>query len=218
MSTLSFMLASTGDFLTVHDPRDAAGQPAWQRATDAAVQFTRKPGTQAAAKMLAVVGVRSSMGDPTKAGWMANLPAGHKAKVLEELAQLAVQWHLESGRNADGSRPDTVKAAQAEAAGLRLAADQAGPGRGELLVKAAIAERRASDLAKAARPQRRDRGRASSRRTWGDLFRTGLDIIPPATARALAKAATPTADLVGTEELYVRDAPDMLFKRAGQAG
>lgn len=195
MSFVSVLFPDTGDFLEIADPKDAANQATWKRATPAAIELSRNPGEMAGEKLLAIVGQSSSLGDPRKPGFLKGLRPGQRAVALEGLAQVAVSWHLQDGRNADGapgagvegvttvvaqagaivSRPAASKAATADA--LRLAAAQAGPQRGELLVEAAIAEREA--------------------------------------AHDLAKVATD--ELVPTEELYERDAPDMLFKRVGRA-
>jgi len=219
------MFADTGDYVRVADPKTEAGQAAWARATAAAVEFTQNPSEAAGAKLLALVGEASSLGDPTDPGFIEGLSASQRVVALEQLAQAASSWHLESGRAADGtanpsvdgivtmtaqgqaviSRP-TTKAATAEA--LSLAAGQAGPGLGEALLAAAIAEREAAEAAKAAaaatsrseaawlaRAQRRiDAGRARA------LARARAE------ARSKAAAATRTA------------APDaMLYKRAGGA-
>jgi hypothetical protein len=205
VSFISILFGDTGDFLEIADPKTEAGQAAWQRATDESIELSRNPGEMAGEKLLAIVGQRSSLGDPRKPGFLRGLRPGQRAVTLEQLAHVAATAHHLAGRNADGtrnppidgvvtmtpqgeaiiSRPAT-KAATAEA--LRLAADQAGPQRGERLVEAAIAQQ-VADLAKTAA--------AARRRT--------------------APAKVATDDLAPTEELYVRDAPEMLFKRVGRA-
>ncbi len=257
MSFISVLFPSTGDYLRVADPKTQAGQAAWERATDVAIQFAQKPSEALAAKLLAIVGQRSSLpGDPTSEGWLPGLAAGQRAVALEQLQQLVGQWHLEHGRQVDGSANPTIegvvtmsaqgqaivsrpttKASTAEA--LRLAAQDAGPQRGELLARAAVAqqeaEREAADLAKAAASRRRTTPAARGpHRLEPEDAAEALRILaryrsrlaseaeaagaPQAEVDALrGKAATPTADLVPTEELYVRDAPAMLFKRAGRA-
>lgn len=151
MSALSVMLPD-GDFLRVADPRDAAGQRAWERGLQAALDFAREPSTAAAAKLLSYVAESSDIGDPTKPGWLPALPAAKRAKVLEELQQLVASWNRMSGRHTDGTPVDTVKAAQSAAAALRLAADQAGPQRPEFLHKAALADQQASSAEPAEDP------------------------------------------------------------------
>src|SRR6266540_1828650 len=232
MAPTRIVIGQTGDFLTVADAKDAAGQQAWQRATDVAIQFASKPGTALGAKLLALVGQRSNIGDPRQPGWLGNLDAAHQVAVLTELQALVGQWHLQQGRNVDGSANPTVdgvvtmtaqgeavisrpttKAATAEA--LRLAAQDAGPQRGELLVRAALAEREAereaADLAKAAAAARRRR--PGRRRTWGDLVMAGSIRIGP----TAADAARVRAKMAALDRAAL-DGPDMLFKRAGRAG
>jgi hypothetical protein len=212
--------------LQISDPKDAAGQRAWERATPAAIELSRNPGEMAGAKLLAIVGQSSSLGDPRKPDFLKGLRPGQRAVALEQLAHAAASWHLQDGRNADGTRNAPIEGvvtmtAQAEAIisrpatkaatadALRLAATQAGPQRGELLAKAAIAEREAAEAAKAvavatsrseaawlARAQRRiDAGRSRARAR--------------ARAEARSKAAAATTRTAAPD--------DMLFKRAGGA-
>ena len=238
MAPTRIVIGQTGDFLTVADAKDAAGQQAWQRATDVAIQFASKPGTALGAKLLALLGGRSNIGDPRQPGWLENLDAAHQIAVLQELQQLVASWHLQQGRNADGTRnPDvqgvvtmtaqgqaiisrpTTKASTAAA--LRLAAQDAGPARGELLVRAAVAEREAereaADLAKAAAATRR---RAPSRRrTWGDMVLAGAIRIGPTpsdAARTREKAAA--LDKAAAAADALPGAPAMLYKQRCGAG
>ncbi len=232
MSVISVVFPDTGDYLELSDPRDAANQATWKRATPAAIEMTRNPGEMAGEKLASIVGVRSSLGDPRKPGFIKGLRPGQRAVALEQLAQAAASWHLQQGRNVDGTRnPDvqgvvtmtaqgeaiisrpTTKAATAAA--LRLAAQDAGPQRGELLAKAAVAqreaEREAADLAKAAATARRRR--PGRRRTWGDLVMDGSIRIGP----TAADAARVRAKMAALDRAAL-DGPDMLFKRAGRAG
>ncbi len=237
MSVISVVFPDTGDYLELSDPRDAANQATWKRATPAAIEMTRNPGEMAGEKLASIVGVRSSLGDPRKPGFIKGLRPGQRAVALEQLAQAAASWHLQQGRNADGSANPSVEGVvtmtaqgqaiisrpatkAATAAALRLAAQDAGPQRGELLAKAAVAEqeaeREAADLAKAAAATRR---RAPSRRrTWGDMVLAGSIKIGPTpsdAARARAKAAAANKAAAAADDLP--GAPDMLFK-AGRAG
>jgi hypothetical protein len=165
VSFISILFPDTGDMLRIADPKTVAGQAAWQRATDESIELTRNPGEMAGERLLAIVGQRSSLGDPRKPGFLKGLRPGHRAVALEQLAQAAASWHLQSGRNVDGTRNPTVpevttviaqagtivsmptagKAATADA--LRLAATQAGARRGELLAEAAVAQREADAAA-----------------------------------------------------------------------
>jgi hypothetical protein len=154
VSFISVLSADTGDFLALSDPKDAAGQRAWERATAAAISFAQNPGEVAGAKLLALIGERSSLGDPTEEDWLPNLPPGMRAVALEQLAQLTASWYHLSGRNVDGTRNVSVdgvvtmtpqsqavisrpatKAATADA--LRVAATQAGPQRADFAARAA---------------------------------------------------------------------------------
>jgi hypothetical protein len=217
MSFVSILFPDTGDFLEVADPKTEAGQAAWERATAAAVEFSRNPGEAAGGMLLALVGVRSSLGDPRKPGFIEGLSPSQRIVAMEQLAPVAATAHHLAGRNADGTRNPTVQGivtmtAQGEAiisrpvtkaaaaAALRLAADQAGAARGELLVKAAVAEREAADLAKAA---------AQAEAAWLARAQRRIDAgIARARARraALAKAAAAGDDL---------PVPDMLYKAGG---
>jgi hypothetical protein len=232
MAPTRIVIGQTGDFLTVADAKDAAGQRQWERATQAAIEFAQNPGPVAGAKLLAIIGQRSNLGDPTEEDWLPGLPAGHRALVLQELQQLVGSWRDQTAATSgpvvetvvaeDGTIvrvPASTKASAAAA--LRLAADQAGPGRAELLAKAALAEQEAADLAKAAAPAPARSPRPSTARALELLARIRARVQPAEVARlggpaALrGKAAARTGDLVPVEELYERDRPDMLFKAAG---
>jgi hypothetical protein len=107
---------------------------------------------------VALVGVRSSLGDPTDPGFIEGLSPSQLVVAIEQLAPVTVTAHHLAGRNADGTRNPSVQGVTtvtargdviisrpftkaATAAALRLGAVQAGPQRAELLAKAAVAER-----------------------------------------------------------------------------
>jgi hypothetical protein len=160
MSFVSLMLPD-GDTFQVVDPKSRAGQVAWERATQAAIEFAQNPGTVAGAKLLALVGGRSSLGDPTDPDFLEGLSASQRVVALEQLAHVAATAHHLAGRNADGTRNPSVDGVvtmtpsgqaiisrpvtkAATAAALRLAATQAGPQHADMLVKATVAEREAA--------------------------------------------------------------------------
>jgi hypothetical protein len=70
MAATRITFADTGDYLELHDPKTVAGQAAWKRATPAAIEMTQNPGEVAGAKLAALVGRRSSLGDPRKPGFI----------------------------------------------------------------------------------------------------------------------------------------------------
>ncbi len=171
MSFVSILFPDTGDFLTVADPKTEAGQAAWERATAEAIEFSRNPGQAAMAKLVALVGRRSSLGDPTDPGFIENLSSSHRVVAMEQVAQVAATAHHLAGRNADGTRNPPIdgvvtmtpqgeaiisrpvtKASTADA--LRVAATQAGPQHADFAVRAAVAERETALRGKAAAPAR----------------------------------------------------------------
>jgi hypothetical protein len=222
MAPTRIVIGQTGDWLSVADAREQAGQRQWERATQAAIEFAQNPGTVAGAKLLAIIGQRSNLGDPTEEDWLAGLPAGHRALVLQELQQLVGSW-LDQTAATSGPVVETVVAEDgtivrvpastkaSAAVALRLAADQAGPQRGELLAKVAVATQEAEDLAKAA---------ARSEAAWLARAQRRIDAgLARARARRQARGQqSPPAAVQGKATTAIGDdlpAPDMLFKTAG---
>jgi hypothetical protein len=222
VSFISILFPDTGDWLRIADAKTQAGQAAWERATQAAIEFAQNPGTVAGAKLLELIGESSSLGDPTSEDWLEGLPPGQRAVALEQLAQVVSRWRDQTAATGgpvvqevvaeDGTIvrvPASTKASAAVA--LRLAADQAGPQRGELLAKAAVATQEAEDLAKAA---------ARSEAAWLARTQRRIDAaLAKARARRRARGQqSPPAAVQGKATTAIGDdlpAPDMLFKTAG---
>jgi len=108
-------IGRTGDFLVVSDPRELGNRAQRERARDLGVSFAKTPSTALAAKLLAIVGRRSNLGNPAAPGWLEGLPPGHRVVVMQELQQLVGSWHTTTGATAASTAGPGVQGVTAEA-------------------------------------------------------------------------------------------------------
>ena len=109
------VIGRTGDFVVVADPRELGNRAERERARDLGVAFAKTPSTALAAKLLAIVGRRSNLGNPAAPGWLEGLPAGHRVVVMQELQQITSSWHTTTGATAAGAAGPGVQGVTAEA-------------------------------------------------------------------------------------------------------
>jgi hypothetical protein len=107
VSFVSLMLPS-GSFLRVLDPKEQANQPAWEKASDAALASAREPLSALAAKLLAHVADSSDIGDPTDPNWLPNLSAADLVVALAEVQDLLASYNRQRGRTTAGAAHQTV--------------------------------------------------------------------------------------------------------------